>query len=80
MNINQKCLNLKINTLEQLKHANNYDFLREKIKKDLIHCFALWVDVITSDVYMFSYNEKRFIRIDEDSYEKLFNESKTSFE
>ena len=77
------CINLylfKINTLEQLKNASNYQFLKDKIANNYIKGYALWVDVYTSDVYMFSYNEKRFVKIDENSYEKLYAECNTDFE
>lgn len=39
--------------------------------------FALWIDVYTSDVYCFSYNHKRFVKIDDTSYEKLYKECET---
>jgi carbonic anhydrase len=70
----------QINALEQLKNANNYSFLKEKIAKNYIRAYALWVDVSNSDVYLFSYNEKRFVKIDENSYEKLYAECDTNFE
>jgi hypothetical protein len=71
---------LKINTLEQLKNVNNYDFLRDKMDKNFLRGYALWVDVQNSEVYMFSYKEKRFVKIDEGSYEKLYKECETEFE
>ncbi len=78
--LNQKSFFLKINALEQLKNANNYSFLKEKIAKNYIRAYALWVDVSNSDVYLFSYKEKRFVKIDENSYEKLYAECDTEFE
>jgi hypothetical protein len=61
--------------LEQLKNINNYNFLKDKIKNNQLRGYALWVDFQTSDVFMFSYKEKRFVNIDEKSYETLYKES-----
>ncbi len=67
----------KINTLEQLKNVNNYNFLKDKMNDNKLKGYALWLDVSKSDVYLFSYKEKRFIKIDEESYEKLYSECQT---
>ena len=64
----------QINALEQLKNINNYNFLQDKIKQNMIRGYALWVDFKTSNVYMFSYKEKRFISIDDNSYDRLYKE------
>ena len=65
----------QINTLEQLKNVNNYHFLAEKIRSgETLRSYALWTDVFKSEVYLFSYLEKRFVKIDEDSYERLYKE------
>jgi carbonic anhydrase len=67
----------QINTLEQLKNVNKYNFLQDKIQGHKLKGYALWLDVCKSEVYLFSYNEKRFVKIDEDSYEKLYSECQT---
>lgn len=59
---------------------NNYNFLKDRFNKHLLKGYALWLDVYTSDVYMFSYNEKRFIKIDENTYEQLYKECSTEIE
>lgn len=64
----------QINTLEQLKNVSGYQFLRKRLDKKEIISYALWMDVFTSDVYMFSYKEKQFVKLDENSYEKLYKE------
>ncbi|RNA18250.1 hypothetical protein BpHYR1_020846, partial [Brachionus plicatilis] len=56
-----------INTLKQLKN----------IAKKLLRGYALWTDTTTNDVYMFSYKEKRFIKVDESTYNDLYNECDT---
>lgn len=64
--------------MEQLKNVNNYNFLSNMIENNSLRGYALWVDISTSDLYMFSYSEKKFIKIDETTYEKLYQEAKTS--
>lgn len=64
----------QINTLEQLKNVQNYNFLKERMNQKDLKSFALWLDVITNDVYMFSFIQKQFIKVDETSYEKLYKE------
>lgn len=64
----------QINTLEQLKNVNDYQFLNDRLKKNDLKSYALWLDVITNDVYFFSYNQKQFVKVDESSYEKLYKE------
>lgn len=64
-----------INTLEQLKNVNNYNFLSDLISNHSLRGYAMWVDIATSDLYMFSYKEKRFVKIDETTYERLYAEA-----
>jgi len=47
------------------------------MKDNKLKGYALWLDVCKSEVYLFSYKEKRFIKIDEESYEKLYSECQT---
>jgi len=61
--------------LEQLKNAKNYSFLKDKMNKSKVKGYALWLDVFENEVYMFSYKEKKFIKINQDSYEQLYQEA-----
>ena len=45
-----------------------------KSKKNKINLYALWFDVYTGDVYMLSMEEKCFVKIDDNTYEKLLKE------
>ncbi len=45
------------------------------MNKNKIKGHALWLDVKKSDVYLFSYIDKMFIKIDDTTYEKLYRES-----
>lgn len=64
----------QINTLEQIKNLHGYSFLTENLKLKTLKAQALWLDIYTSEVYMFSYREKRFIKIDETTYGRLYAE------
>lgn len=46
------------------------------MNKSKVKGYALWLDVYSNEVYMFSYAEKQFIKINEDSYEKLYQEAR----
>lgn len=65
----------QINTLEQLKNLKDYNFLHDRLKKKDLRSYALWIDVFTSDAYMFSFKEKQFVKLDENSYEQLYEEA-----
>ena len=65
---------LKVNTLEQLKHFLSYPFLRERLNRKELPVHALWTDIYEGEVYMFSFKEKCFIKIDDKTYKKLTNE------
>jgi hypothetical protein len=59
-----------------MKNLHQYGFLQDRLAKKLLKCHAIWLDIFTSEVYMFSYIEKRFIKLDENSYEQLYQEAK----
>ncbi len=59
---------------------NKYAFLKDRFNKNVVKGYALWMDVFTSEVFMFSFIEKRFVKIDESSYEKLYKECQTDAE
>ena len=62
---------LKINTLTQLENLKNYKFMKTLLDQNKIHAFALWFDIYCGDVYCFSFREKKFIKLNEDTYESL---------
>jgi hypothetical protein len=45
------------------------------MNKSKVKGYALWLDVFENEVYMFSYKEKKFIKINQDSYEQLYQEA-----
>ncbi len=62
----------KINTLQQLENIKHFDiFKSRKVKVDF---HALWFDVYSGNVYMFSMKEKCFIKIDHNTQDSLMKE------
>ncbi|CAF3736759.1 unnamed protein product [Rotaria sordida] len=57
----------QINTLEQLKNFLSYPFLKERLNRNELEVHALWTDISKGEVYMFSFKEKTFVKIDETS-------------
>ena len=49
-------------------------YTMELAKKDDFS-FEKGLDVFENEVYMFSYKEKKFIKINQDSYEQLYQEA-----
>jgi len=64
----------QINTLQQLTHVASHGFLREFLEKGLVHLHAMWFDVYTGNMYLYSRSEQRFVLIDEDSAPQLMLE------
>jgi hypothetical protein len=67
------CTFLKVNTLTQLENLKRYKFIKELLDQNKIHAYALWFDIYCGDVYCFSFREKRFIKLDDESYERLIS-------
>lgn len=68
----------QINTLEQLKQFLSYPFLRERLHRKELQVQALWTDLSKGEVYIFSFEAKTFVKIDESSYETLSQQCETS--
>ena len=68
--------NKKVNTLTQLENLKSYSFLKDALEKGQINAYALWLDIYTGDVYVFNYEEKRFVVLNDDSYKKLLKVKK----
>ena len=61
----------QVNTLQQLRKFLSYPFLRERLNKNELEVHALWTDISEGEVYMFSFKEKTFVKIDDGSYKSL---------
>ena len=55
----------------QLQNLQNFDFLTDLLKRKQISVHAMWLDIYTGDLYLFSFKEKSFIKLDENSYAAL---------
>jgi len=64
----------QINTLQQLENIASHGFLEEYLDKKSVHLHAMWFDVYTGDMYMFSRRRKRFVIIDESTVAQLLKE------
>jgi len=64
----------QINTLQQLKNFLSYPFLKERLNRKELGVHALWTDICQGEVYMFSFKEKTFVKIDSKTYKNLGKE------
>jgi len=64
----------QINTLQQLTNVASHGFLKEFLSQRLVHLHAMWFDVYTGEMYLFSRKDQRFILVDEASVPKLIQE------
>ncbi|CAF0715750.1 unnamed protein product [Brachionus calyciflorus] len=63
-----------INTLIQLENLKHYSFLKEPLEKKEIHPYALWLDIYNGDILVFCFKEKRFVKLNDESYQKLVSD------
>jgi carbonic anhydrase len=61
----------QVNTLTQLENLKHYKFIRLLLDSNKISAYALWFDIYCGDVYCFSFVEKRFVKLDDESYDRL---------
>ena len=61
----------QLNTLCQLENLQNFYFLNDLLARKKICVYAMWLDIYTGDVYIFSYKEKTFVKLTEESYASI---------
>ncbi|XP_070542501.1 beta carbonic anhydrase 1-like [Ptychodera flava] len=61
----------QVNCLQQIQNISSYGFLKNHLESDKVHLHAMWFDIYSGDVYLFSRERKRFVEITEDSYDHL---------
>lgn len=64
----------QVHCLQQLINLTTYPFLNERLSKRQLRLTAMWFDVDSADVYMFSRSAGRFMVICEDNIDKLLPE------
>ncbi|XP_041373453.1 beta carbonic anhydrase 1-like [Gigantopelta aegis] len=65
----------QVNCLQQLQNIASYPFLREKLMRDEVRLHAMFFDIYTGNVYMFSRKEKQFIEICKENYNALLKDA-----
>lgn len=66
----------QVNTLQQVSNIASYGFLKKRLEHHDLHIHALWFDIYTGDIYIFSRGAKKFVKIDESSVGSLITEVK----
>lgn len=61
----------QLNTLCQLEELKNFSFLNKLLVSKKVNAFAMWFNIYNGDVFVFSYQDKCFIKLDEHSHKKL---------
>lgn len=64
----------QVNCLQQVQHIASYPFLKKGLESALIRIHAMWFDIYTGDIYLFSRGRKRFVEINEDTIDELMAE------
>ncbi|KAH7730640.1 CBN-BCA-2 protein [Aphelenchoides avenae] len=61
----------QINTLQQLVHVASHGFLREFLEQGDVHLHAMWFDIYTGEMYLFSRERQRFVVVNEQTSNEL---------
>ncbi|XP_014776038.1 beta carbonic anhydrase 1 [Octopus bimaculoides] len=64
----------QVNCLQQLQHIATFPILHDKLSKNQIRLHAIWIDVRTGNVFIFSRDEKQFVEITDRNYLQLVRE------
>ena len=65
-----------VHTLMQMQNVSSYPFMQKCIKDEETNVHAMWFDVTTGEVHIFSAKEKTFIPLNEKTVESLCSEMK----
>lgn len=61
----------QLNTLCQLENLQKFYFLNDLIAKKRLSVYAMWLDIYNGDVYIFSYKDKSFVKLNEDNHASI---------
>ncbi|XP_070542589.1 beta carbonic anhydrase 1-like [Ptychodera flava] len=61
----------QVNCLQQIQNISSYGFLKKHLEDDMVHLHAMWFDVYSGNVFLFSREQKRFVEISTVSFEDL---------
>jgi len=65
-----------VHTLVQLQNVSSYPFMQKCIKDEDTNVHAMWFDVTSGEVYVFSAKERTFIPLNENTVESLCGDIK----
>lgn len=66
-----------VNTLQQISHISAFTIMRKSFQEGLVKVQAMWFDISTGDVYMFSRQKEAFIKVTEETYLSLEQDGET---
>ena len=67
----------KVNTLQQIQNIASYPFLHDKLQHGEVRLHALYFDIYDGDFHMFSRERKRFVEVDDDTYNHLVTDGES---
>jgi carbonic anhydrase len=70
----------QVNCLQQVQNIASHPFLHDKLASEQVRIHAMWFDIYTGEVYVFSRKHKKFIRVDEETVHKIFYQDKMIME
>lgn len=65
----------QLHCLEQASHVKTYPMLRQHLISGELHIHAMWFDVYTGNVYMFSPSQRMFLLVDDNSIDTLLQDA-----
>ncbi|XP_059153747.1 beta carbonic anhydrase 1-like [Physella acuta] len=68
----------QLHCLEQASHVKTYPMLKPFVESGELHIHAMWFDVYTGNVYMFSPSMRKFVVVDDTSLNVLMKDAAES--
>lgn len=66
-----------VNTLQQISNISAFPIMKKSFQEGLVKVHAMWFDISTGDIYMFSRQRQEYIRVTEENYSGLENDGET---
>lgn len=67
----------QVNVLVQLQNIASYPFLHDKLHSGKVRLHAMWFDIYTGNVFLFSRQRKQFVEVNEETFEHLLEDSES---
>ena len=62
----------------QLENIKHYKFLKDLLDQKKIQPYAMWLDIYCGDIHVFNFKEKRYFRLNDNTYDKLISSFATN--